>query len=333
MNTLLRRPLAALAATALGLGLVACGDDDPAGADDAGAAAGGETRTIVDNDGEKTVPAEPAHVVATDNRIFRTLEDFGVELAAAPKKLLPPTSGYADDDAVVDLGNHREPDLEAVVAAEPDLILNGQRFGQYKEDLARLAPDAALVDLDVREDEPLADELIRQTEVLGEIFGKEERAAELVDEFRAAIDRARSAYDPEQTVLGVITSGGDVNYSAPGVGRGVGPVFDMLDLTPALDVDDATHDHMGDDISVEAIAEANPDWLLVMDRDAAIKGNDPEFQPAAELISSSPALARVAAVTADRIAYMPAHTYLDESIQTYTEFLNQLAEQLERASA
>lgn len=332
MTTLLRRPLAALAATTLGLGLVACGDDAPAGSDDAGTAAG-ETRTIVDNDGEKTVPADPARVVATDNRLFRTLEDFGVDLAAAPKRLLPATSGYAADGDVVDLGNHREPDLEAVVAAEPDLILNGQRFAQYKEDLARLAPDAALVDLDVREDEPFDAELIRQTEVLGEIFGEEERAAELVDEFRAAIDRAREAYDPEQTVLGVITSGGDINYSAPGVGRAVGPLFDILDLTPALEVDEATGDHMGDDISVEAIAEANPDWLLVMDRDAAVKADDPEFQPAAELIGSSAALARVDAVTAGRIAYMPAQTYIDESIQTYTEFLNQLAAQLERAAA
>ena len=49
--------------------------------------------------------------------------------------------------------------VEAVVAAEPDLILNGGRFAQYQEQLGQLAPDAAMVLLDPREDQPLDAEL------------------------------------------------------------------------------------------------------------------------------------------------------------------------------
>ena len=47
---------------------------------------------------------------------------------------MPDTIAYADDESVVDLGNHREPDLEAVVAADPDLIVNGQRFAEFHAD-------------------------------------------------------------------------------------------------------------------------------------------------------------------------------------------------------
>ena len=35
------------------------------------------------------------------------------------------------------------------------------------------------------------------------------------------------------------------------------------------------------------------------------------------------------AVQEDNIVYMPADTYTNESIQTYTEFFNALADQLE----
>src|SRR5690625_7186986 len=71
------------------------------------------------------------------------------------------------------------------------------------------------------------------------------------------------------TVSGLVTSGGDINYAAPTTGRAVGPLYDILDLTPALD-DEGSSDHQGDDISVEAIADANPEYLIVMDRDAAV---------------------------------------------------------------
>ena len=109
-------------------------------------------------------------------------------------------------------------------------------------------------------------------------------------------------------------------------------MFDFAGLTPALEVADGTDDHQGDDISVEAIAQSNPDWILVMDRDAAVAADDPAYQPAADILENSEALAGVTAVTAGNIIYMPADTYTNEGIQTYTEFLNAFADALESAS-
>src|SRR5690625_7355764 len=42
------------------------------------------------------------------------------------------------------------------------------------------------------------------------------------------------------------------------VGRALGWTFDAFDFVPALEVDGASDDHQGDDISVEAIADSNP---------------------------------------------------------------------------
>ncbi|MGP9536509.1 siderophore ABC transporter substrate-binding protein [Brachybacterium sp. AOP43-C2-M15] len=334
MTSFTRRGFGALSAVgALGLALTACGgsasDTDAADVEAADGEGGEGTIEIEDNNGPQTVQVPPASVVATDNRTFETLADWGVTLTAAARALMPSTNPMRDDESIIDLGNHREPDLEAVVAAEPTLIINGQRFSQYHDDFVKYAPDATVLELDPRDDEPFAEELKRQVSALGQIFGKESEAEQLGADLDAAIERVSAAYDGSSTVMAVNTSGGEIGYIAPGQGRALGWTFDALGFVPALEVEGASDDHEGDDISVEAIADSNPDWILVMDRDAAVSADDPEYKPANELLDSSEALAGVTAVAEGNVVYMPADTYTNESIQTYTEFFNELADALE----
>ncbi|NYF98430.1 siderophore ABC transporter substrate-binding protein [Janibacter cremeus] len=310
------------------LALSACGG---ASSGDTGASEG-PTTEVEDNNGTQTVPADPASVVATDNRTFETLADWDVELSAAAVSLMPETNDYTSDDSIVDLGIHREPDLEAVVAVEPDLIINGQRYADHHDKLAELVPDATILELDPREGQPFDEELKRQTSVLGEVFDEQDSAQQINDDFDAAIERATGAYDSGETVMGLNTSGGEFGYVAPGNGRVIGPMFDVLGLEPALEVEDGSDDHQGDDISVEAIAKADPDWILVMDRDAAISSDDEDYTPAKDLIENSEALQDVTAVKEGNVLYMPADTYLNEGIQTYTDFFDTFADALEGKS-
>ena len=271
----------------------------------------------------------PTSVVALDNRTFETLSDWGVELSAAAVSLMPDTIDYIEDDSILDVGTHNEPDLETIVAAEPDLVVNGQRFAQYHDDIASLVPDATILELDPREDEPFDAELKRQITVLGEVFDKQDEAEQVIADFDAAVERVEAAYDEDQTVMAVTTSGGEIGYLAPGVGRTLGPAFDIFDLTPALEVDGASDDHQGDDISVEAIADSDPDWILVMDRDTAVAADEDGYETAENILSASEALSGVSAVKDEQIVYMPVDTYTNEGIQTYTEFFNAFADALE----
>ena len=307
--------------------LAGCSSSDQQ--DGANPSEGGATIEVEDNNGTQTVNAPPESVVALDNRTFETLSDWGVELSAGAVSLMPETNDYTQDDSILDIGSHNEPDLESIVAAEPDLVINGQRFSQYQDDITDLVPDAPALVLDPREGEPFDSELKRQTEVLGEVFEKQDEAAQTTDEFDSAIDRVGAAYDEGDTVMAVTTSGGEIGYLAPGVGRTLGPVFDIFGLTPALEVDDASDDHQGDDISVEAIADSDPDWILVMDRDAAVAADEAEYEPAEDILSGSEALSGVTAVEEEQIVHMPADTYTNEGIQTYTEFFETLADALE----
>lgn len=198
--------------------------------------------------------------------------------------------------------------------------------------MAALTEGTPIIDLEPRDGQSFASELQRQVTALGEVFGKQTEAASLVADLDAAIARAKAAYDGTSTVMAVNVSGGEIGYVAPTVGRTYGPVFDLLGLKPALEVEGSSSNHEGDDISVEAIAESNPDWLLVLDRDGAVAADEEGYTPAKDVIESNTALAGVTALSAGQVVYAPADTYTNESIITYTEILNEIAEAFEAAS-
>jgi len=293
--------LAAIAAIAA-LGLAACSSgaapssQPSAASGDTASATQASSVTIDANDGMVEINLPVTRAASLDNRTFEVLQQWDVELVAAPKKLIPSTITAFNGEGVADVGMHREPNLEALVAAEPDLIISGQRFSKFDSQIKELAPDVPLINLEPRDGQPFDKELIRQVTDLGEIFGKQAEAKKLVDDFNASIERAKNAYDGTSTVMAVDVSGGNIGYVAPGKGRTWGPVFDLLDLKPALEIEGATDSHTGDDISVEAIAESNPAWMLVLDRDAAIT-KDGSNTPAETVISGNAVLQNVTAIS------------------------------------
>lgn len=290
------------------------------------------TVTITDAHGEVEVPVNPQKVVALDNRTFETLEDWDVQLAAAPKDVMPADSSYVADESVENIGNHREPNLEIIAAVDPDLVIVGQRFASFYEDIKALVPNAAVIDLNVdvseEADEPgknLVDGLKKSTATLGQIFDKNDEANQLIADFDAAIEKVNSSYNGTDTIMSVVVSGGNIGFSAPKSGRVWGPLYEIFNWQPALTVDDSSSDHMGDDVSVEAIAQSNPDWLFVLDRDAAVS-NTSEAVPAQDVIDNSPALQNINAVTEEKIVYAPNDTYTNESLQTYLELFQNVAD-------
>ena len=330
--------LAAIAAIAA-LGLAACSSgattsqsssQPTAAASETTQATQASSVSIDANDGTVEIKLPVTRAASLDNRTFEVLAQWDVPLVAASKKLIPTTITAFNGEDVADVGMHRDPNLEALVAAEPDLIISGQRFSKFDAQIKELAPDVPLINLEPREGQPFDQELIREVTDLGEIFGKQAEAKQLVDDFNASIERAKNAYDGSSTVMAVDVSGGNIGYVAPGKGRTWGPVFDLLGLKPALEVEGSTDSHTGDDISVEAIAQANPAWIFVLDRDAAIT-KDGSNTPAETVINGNAALQNVAALQNKHVVYAPNDTYTNESIITYTEIFNSIADAFEAA--
>ena len=312
----------------------AAGSEETAGTEDNAETEKALTVEITDIYGTVTVPVNPKNVVALDNRTFETLSDWGIELAAVPKGVMPADSPYVADESVQDIGNHREPNLEILAAVDPELVIVGQRFASFYDEIKALVPNAAVINLnfDVSEEadspgENLVNGLKNSTISLGKIFDKNEEAEQLIADFDQAIENAKSAYNGTDTVMSVVVSGGDIGFSAPHSGRVWGPMYEIFGWTPALEVDGSSSDHQGDDISVEAIAQSNPDWIFVLDRDAAVSSTT-DAVPAQDVIDNSPALKNTTAVSKEQIVYAPNDTYTNESIQTYLELFENLTNSL-----
>ncbi|WP_119698610.1 ABC transporter substrate-binding protein [Microbacterium halotolerans] len=324
---MIRRRLAASASLALGavLALAACAGTSDEGDPGIGSAAadGIYPVTVTDMAGNEVTIDSADSVVVTDNRLFQLVSDWGIELSAAPRTLMSDNNPMVDDESILDTGSHGEPDFEQVVAAAPDLIVNGYRYQDHASDMQAAAPDAAFVDM-TNDDLSVDEYLIESVTLLGEIFGKEDQAQSAIDDFHAAIEDAKSAYDPEVSVMGLVTSGNEIRYASPADGRGASIFFELVGLTPALEAEGSSNDQ-GDDISIEAIAQANADFLLVLDRDAAFAA-DQEVTPAMELINGSAALESVPAVQNEAIYVMPGDFYLTEDIIAYTTVLEGLAD-------
>ncbi len=202
------------------------------------------TIKITDAHGSVVVPINPKNVVSLDNRTFETLSDWGIELAAVPKPIMPTYLSYVSDESVQDIGNHREPNLEIIAAVDPELVIIGQRFASYYDDIKALVPNAAVIDLnfDVSEEtntpgENLISGLKSSTHTLGQIFDKNEEAEQLTADFDKAIEEAKSAYNGQDTVMGLVVSDWilvlDRDASVSSTSDAV-PAQDILDNSPAL---------------------------------------------------------------------------------------------------
>ncbi len=281
--------------------------------------------TVTDMAGNEVTIESAESVAITDNRFFQLTANWDLPISVAPRDLMSPENPLADDEEILNIGTHSEPDFEQIVAADPDLVINGYRFSgeENAQGVQDAAPDAAFVEMTGPEDQSVDEYVVESLTLMGEVFDRKDEAAALIEEFHAAVDGAKAAYDADSTVMGLITSGGEINYANPIDGRGSSIFFDLLDLTPALDAE-GSENHTGDSVSLEALAGANADHLIVLDRDAAV--GEGEVTPALDLINSSAALANVPAVTNESIYVFPADYYLTEDVFAYTTVLNGLAD-------
>jgi len=121
--------------------LAGCGSS--AGPSDANAA--GETREIVHAMGTTRVPAQPKRVVVLDTDKMDTALTLGIKpVGAARAGELTGWPTYFGSDAtqgITEVGTLQEPNLEAIAALAPDLIL-GSKFRQekYYDELSKIAP-------------------------------------------------------------------------------------------------------------------------------------------------------------------------------------------------
>lgn len=232
----------------------------------------------------------PETVVALDLAAIDTLTALGIDVDGVPA-FTPPAYLAPAMDGVQTVGSLFEPDFEALAVMAPDLIIAGGRSQRAVESLSEIAPT---IDMTIWED-AIAQGRDRIT-AYGAIFNKEAEAAELVASYDAAIATAREAVAGKGSGLIILTNGGTV--SAYGDDSRFGWIHLATGLPEAFpEVSAETH---GESVSFEFIAEVNPDWLIVVDRAAAI-GQEGE---AAAVTLDNPLVAGTTAGQTGQIIYL-----------------------------
>ena len=255
--------------------------------------------TITHAQGETVVPFNPQTVLTFDLATLDTLETLGIAVAGVPKSNLPGRLEHFAGEEFLDIGTLFEPDYEVVAAANPDLIIVSARSAAVYPELSAIAPT---IDLTVDASDFLGSQQ-RNAEIIGQIFGLEDEVEELWTAIDEDVTAVQELTAEAGTALIVMTSGGEVN--AYGLGSRFGWIHDTLGFTPVVeDVEAATH---GEAISFEFILETNPDWLIVLDRDAAVG----EQAEAAAQILDNELVAQTTAWSNDQVIYLdPVDWYL-----------------------
>ncbi len=278
------RSLATLAfALLLAMGLAACSStsdasssesssDAAASEDAASSESAAETITIqsLDASGETIdleVPYDPERIAVLDMASLDIIDGLGMgdRVVGSASTSIDYLQSYIDSDDVSNLGTIKEADYEAVAACEPDIIFIGGRLAESYETLSEIAP---VVYLATDTDTGVVQSVSNNATTVASLFGLEDEVATLMADFDDRIAALQEAAAGHTALVTLYTSGSVNVLGNDGrcsiIGNEIG--FDNL----AAGETTSTH---GNEISFETIVEEDPEYIFVLNRDAAI-GSD-----------------------------------------------------------
>ncbi|WP_199746817.1 siderophore ABC transporter substrate-binding protein [Corallococcus sp. AB049A] len=285
----------------------------PAPVPEASAAAG---RSIPHAQGSTVVVEHPKQVVVFDLAALDTLDALGVDVQGVAGDYFPgQLAKYADAKKYPRFGTLFEPDYEALHAARPDLVITGGRSSARYSKLSAMVPT---ID-QVTDDAHFLDTVVANTWRLATVFGKEEQARAQVEALHQGIATLKGTTASRGKGLIVLTSGG--RMSAYGPGSRFGVLHDAFGIPPAApSLKASLH---GEAVGSEFILETHPDWLFVIDRDAAIGEGG-----GAQRLLDNELVHQTAAWKQGQVVYLePANTYLiGGGIQSLRRLMEQLSD-------
>ena len=215
---------------------------------------------------ELTVPYNPQRIAILDMAALDILDNLGLSdrVVGSASTSLDYLQNIVSRDGVTKLGTIKEADLEAVMACEPDIIFIGGRLSKFYDALSEIAPVVYLsTDLELG----LVESTRRNAATIASIFGKTSEIDALMAGFDARIETLRAFAANKTAIISLVTSGGFNVLGNDGrcslIGREIGFTNTGVDA----DISTSTH---GNEASFEFVVQKNPDYIFVMDRDAAI---------------------------------------------------------------
>ena len=274
--------LALCAAVALG----ACGDDT----DDTSTDGTGVEATTTEATGEARQPATDAG--AAPERIVSmapTATEILFAVGAGDQVVaVDDQSDFPEGVPVTDLSAY-EPNIEAVVAYEPDLVVTA---GTVPEDLLA-GLEAAEIEVLALPAPTVLDEVYEQIVDVGIASGHEDEAADLVATMRSDIDELVASV-PEREAAPTYYHELDNTLYTVTSSTFIGQVYALAGLENVADAADPNGELGGyPQLSPEFLVEADPDFIFLADTECC--------QQSAETVAARPGFADLTAVRGGRV--------------------------------
>lgn len=236
------------------------------------------------------VPYDPQRIAILDMAALDILDNLGLgdRIVGSATTTLDYLQDYVNNEEITNLGTIKEADLEAVMECEPDIIFIGGRLSASYDALSEIAP---VVYLETDSELGVVGSVSKNAVAIASIFGLEELVAEKISGFEARIETLSEFAEGKNVVVGMVTSGSFNVLGDDGrcsiIGREMG--FNNLGNDVVAEESEssegrgngegrgnsedqsnsgtATH---GNEASFEVIVKLAPEYIFVMDRDAAI---------------------------------------------------------------
>lgn len=230
-----------------------------------------ETVTIKSLNGNKEetdleVPYDAQRIAVMDMAALDILDSLGLgdRVVGSSSTSLDYLQDYVTNESVSNLGTIKEADMEAVMACEPDVIFIGGRLSSSYDALSEIAP---VVFLSTDTEIGVVESVRKNASTIASMFGVEDQVDSLMSGFDTRIE-ALAAFAADKTaIVGMCTSGSFNVLVNDGRCSIIGVEVGFENIGVDAEIDTSTH---GNEASFEFIVEKAPNYIFVMDRDAAI---------------------------------------------------------------
>ena len=214
---------------------------------------------------ELTVPYDPQRIAILDMASLDILDALGLgdRVVGTASTSLSYLQSYIRDN-VASLGTIKEADLEAVMSCEPDVIFIGGRLASSYDALSEIAP---VVYLSTDAELGVVESVRKNAAAIASLFGLEDQVEELMAGFDSRIQALAEDAAGHTAIVGLVTSGSFNVLGNDGRCSMIGREIGYKNIGVDAEIDTSTH---GNEASFEFIVDKNPDYIFVLDRDAAI---------------------------------------------------------------
>ncbi|WP_455716025.1 siderophore ABC transporter substrate-binding protein [Anaerosporobacter sp.] len=212
------------------------------------------------------VPYDPQKIAILDMASLDILDALGLgdRVVGTANTSLDYLQTYVTKDGVANLGTIKEADLEAVMASEPDVIFIGGRLSSSYDALSEIAP---VVYLATDQEIGVVKSVEKNAKTIASMFAKEDDATQLMSGFEARITALSEFAEGKNAIIGLSTSGSFNVLANDGRCSIIGVEIGFENVGVDNKIDASAH---GNEASFEFIVDKNPEYIFVMDRDAAI---------------------------------------------------------------